>query len=296
MPTVDAVLYMLPLEGPSEHDVVCLRDLQLLTNVIVLLAKSDKVADDEVEEAKQKIHDELVQGGIQCFKFTNADTGVYAVSSISSPNHEMMDASVLMSSTYINPLIASDLDKLTGRLLSSEGSAWLRASAATKTIACLFDKSSSLHLVLTHRARRKHNETSLIPISIQLQEQDRLVEVSNWALHLRQSLEAERVAYFSLPPPHIVEILSPNKLSVSKRDTSGNNRPRELLRPTVTTGQDPLGLLGTVSQLRQQSSVLLDLLTSLGAVGCLATLALNPYAASCTCDSILRALGVCGIH
>lgn len=62
----------------------------------------------------------------------NHHTAPYAVTSAVSNDEDNMDASVLMSPDYVQPLVNSDLDFLVSRIFDPEGAAWLRHSAARK--------------------------------------------------------------------------------------------------------------------------------------------------------------------
>jgi hypothetical protein len=59
----------------------------------------------------------------------------YAISSISGPDNDTMDASLLMSPDYVQPLLPSELSVLVDQIFEPESIAWLRHSAAKKFLA-----------------------------------------------------------------------------------------------------------------------------------------------------------------
>jgi hypothetical protein len=59
----------------------------------------------------------------------------YAVSSTLGPDHDTMDASVLMSPDYVQPLLPSELTALVNQVFDPDSITWLRHSAAKKFVA-----------------------------------------------------------------------------------------------------------------------------------------------------------------
>ncbi|KAG5983093.1 hypothetical protein E4U55_000849 [Claviceps digitariae] len=85
-PNVDVALYLLPSTGPSILDIECMKNLQLKTNVIPLLAFADTIPNDKLASTKDEICQRLKLADIDCFTFAGpgADLDqsfVYAVSS-----------------------------------------------------------------------------------------------------------------------------------------------------------------------------------------------------------------------
>ncbi|KAL8950895.1 MAG: hypothetical protein Q9222_003091 [Ikaeria aurantiellina] len=141
---VDAVLYLIGEElKPADLDF--LQRLSQLTNVIPLLAKADTRASENLDETKASISEELARSGIRCFSFAADDLPAppYAVCSAISNDEENMDASLLMSSNYIQPLLPSDLSILITHLLDKDNIARMRHLAAKK----LVQSKLALHLL-----------------------------------------------------------------------------------------------------------------------------------------------------
>jgi len=141
--------------------------LSYLTNVIPVIAKSDTLSAQEVVALKTSILARLQTTALRPFFFgeamddallavqglsvaTNSASGVssgaapypyttptypYAVSSTSGPDNDNMDASLLMSPDYVQPLLPSELGALVNQVFDPESIAWLRHSAAKKFLA-----------------------------------------------------------------------------------------------------------------------------------------------------------------
>jgi hypothetical protein len=141
--------------------------LSSLTNVIPVIAKSDTLSTQEVVALKTSILARLQTTTLRPFFFGKAlddallavqglpaarpsssgapseaaqypfstPTYPYAVSSTSGPDHDNMDASLLMSPDYVQPLLPSELVVLVNQVFDPESIAWLRHSAAKKFLA-----------------------------------------------------------------------------------------------------------------------------------------------------------------
>jgi hypothetical protein len=141
--------------------------LSSLTNVIPVIAKSDTLSAQEAIALKTSILARLQTTSVKPFLFGkdiddallavqglpvartsatgppteaaqypfNTPTYPYAVSSISGPDHDNMDASLLMSPDYVQPLLPSELIALVSQVFDPESIAWLRHSAARKFLA-----------------------------------------------------------------------------------------------------------------------------------------------------------------
>ncbi|KAJ4293271.1 hypothetical protein N0V90_008553 [Kalmusia sp. IMI 367209] len=188
---VDVVFYLLPPSQDISNDVEFMQRLSALTNVIPVIAKSDMLSAAELVAVKTSILARLQTTSIKPFLFGNAvddallavqglslehsthassenkaasepkefpfpvPTHPYAVSSTLGPDTETMDASLLMSPDYVQPLVPSELAALVNRVFDPESIAWLRHSAAKKFI--------------TWRRRTKLPRDSLILHSLQQQ-------------------------------------------------------------------------------------------------------------------------------
>ncbi|KAJ4357289.1 uncharacterized protein N0V89_001864 [Didymosphaeria variabile] len=165
---VDVVLYLLPPRHDISEDIEFMQRLSALTNLIPVIAKSDTLPANELVSIKTSILARLQTSSIKPFFFGNAvddallavqelsleqsspassaeksalepkeypfpvATHPYAVSSTLGPDTDTMDASLLMSPDYVQPLLPSELATLVNRVFDPDSIAWLRHSAAKK--------------------------------------------------------------------------------------------------------------------------------------------------------------------
>ena len=139
--------------------------LSALTNVVPVIAKSDTLSAQEAIALKTNILARLQTVPAKPFMFGKAledallavqslsivhpqvqtsepgqypfttPTYPYAISSTPGPDHETMDASLLMSPEYVQPLLPSELATLVEQVFEPDSIAWLRHSAAKKFLA-----------------------------------------------------------------------------------------------------------------------------------------------------------------
>ena len=120
---------------PADLDFI--RRLSAITNVIPLIAKADLMSSEAAQALKQSIKDELNAADIRPLLFLPDDSTSappYTVSSISADDDENMEASLLMSPDYVQPLLASELSILVHRVFRGEEVRWLRHLAARKAV------------------------------------------------------------------------------------------------------------------------------------------------------------------
>ncbi|KAH7127713.1 hypothetical protein EDB81DRAFT_148868 [Dactylonectria macrodidyma] len=271
-PIVDVLLYLIPNKGLEADDVKYIKNAQILTNVIPVLARVDELESDDIVEATQKVLRRLTQEDLECFSFAGPhpsaeECHIYAVSTETRPDYDTMDASVLMNSEYIPPLVPTDLGRLVDRLFSLDGSTQLRYSASVKCV----------------RWRREHGygivqsafqSQSLIPHSIHgralrlgptLRPQcwERL-EFYNWANNLRQSLHAERLHSLLSERSDRTPVPESQLVPIGSRDKP----PRlDTQRGTGRRHQDPLGILELGGRLKQKGILVLEVVGSIGLIG-----------------------------
>lgn len=233
---VDVVFYMVS-NRLRPVDIQYLRRLAPLTNVVILLAQADLMSSEQIKASKEQITSQLSEARIRPFSFAAtsaspspfdpATQGLYAISSVSGPDHDTMDAmdaSLLMSPDYVQPLLYTDLAILVTRVFSSDGVSWLRHSAARKYLhwrnsstapatpspqAPLNLAGSWLHTPQSRSARASQVLTppmgptssfALARITDHTQREERLAQVrlANWASDLQRSLANERAQYAAL--------------------------------------------------------------------------------------------------
>jgi hypothetical protein len=205
-----------------------------LGNVIPLISKTDIRTPEQIAELKSN-PDATAFSAIPKFPmFEAADssdgrasaTSPYTVSSATGPDMETMDASLLMSPEYVQPLLPSELALLVQQIFETDVVAYLRHSAAKKLIAWhalhpqlswIHTPSASHHPPSTlgsPNSSSLSNSGALVPLGSDLslttsnsyalarladhtQREERLAQVrlSKWASDLQISLQRERERY-----------------------------------------------------------------------------------------------------
>lgn len=265
-----------------------------MTNVIPVLARVDELAIEEIEHVKTSITRRLIDEGMECFSFAGPEpidkqSCVYAVSTETRPDYDTMDASSLMNSDYVAPLVPTDLSKLVDHIFSLDGSARLRHCAGVKTIKWRREHGNGL-------LQSALSSECLVPRAIperalrlrsarRTRSWDR-IELYNWANNLRQSLQSERLY-------HLME----------ERSASGHVAYESCLvrvdvheeeRPASKSGgkkklrhQDPLGLLELGSQLKRKGMLALEMVSSLGLIGFVMARLVHPGWGGGACSGFL---------
>lgn len=261
------------------------------------------MSSEEIAHCKKRIRSELRQADIRPFSFKDETDWPYAVSSLPGSDHGIMDASVLMSPDYLQPLVASELANLTEQMFCENGASWLRHVAAQKYVQWKVS-GSSLRPGAPPRSLTApdgpHTMNSLIAvglhasptghIDIELQE-ERLarIRLSSWASRLQSSLRREQAQYETMARGQRNSWLL-EKLSEDVRDgrivavredaatdihesASGmaEKRPSTLpgnRRATSTElHQDPLGLVEVAANMRARSWKGVQVLGGVGFLG-----------------------------
>lgn len=181
------------------------------------------LAKDEISSIKQHVQSELEAANIKTFSFGfNPDleryitfpSAPFAISTSLSKDHDTMDASLLMSSEYIQPLVESELAYLVSRLFDQDIIAWLRHSTAKKFVqwrasSTPISKPQYLYQRLTYSPSSSQALTApvgattsyaLARISDHTQREERIAQVrlANWAADLQRSLQNERARFDAL--------------------------------------------------------------------------------------------------
>ncbi|KAI3397016.1 hypothetical protein diail_11343 [Diaporthe ilicicola] len=306
------------LGGDGELKPADIKYLQLLgslTNVIPLVAKADNMTPEDVAQSKARIRSELMEAGVRPFSFTVSSTGIpgdveprypYAVSSTPGSDHDIMDASLLMSPDYVQPLVQSELAAVVNQVFCENGASWLRHAAAKKFIQwkntehssrprALYKPmglpaSPSMPLVTAGPFSSPVGATSqysLARIADHTQREERLAQIrlANWASELQRSLANERARYDALArgdraiwlTEKLHECVQDGELiPFSDRDRSAS-RPSEKMRrrlgrsrgysTSTTQSQDPLGLLRVAARVKANGWVALEVLGGVGILG-----------------------------
>ncbi|RYP78300.1 hypothetical protein DL770_006899 [Monosporascus sp. CRB-9-2] len=288
--------------GLKPADIDYIRRLAPLTNVIPVLAQADKLSPEQIIASKARIAGQLRDANIRVFSFIpssdekQAGTSIaapYAVSSATGSDHDVMDASLLMSPDYVQPLMSKELAYLVENIFSPNGASWLRHAAAKKYLQWRnipLSRPRHLYQPLSlpdpdHRSGLTGTSGALIgrpslalarvydqgPVDSRPQ-----FQVADWAADLQRSLASERAKFEALVRGErpvwlnecvqdgtLVAINEPNRKSAirNKRD------PKRELSGRTKYHQDPLGLLQVVAELKVGSWIALEVVGSLGILG-----------------------------
>ncbi|KAE9574794.1 hypothetical protein CGMCC3_g9401 [Colletotrichum fructicola] len=207
---VDAVLYMISSSGLSSTDLHYIRQLQSLTNVVPLLAQADLLTAGEMTKSKERISRQLADAGLDLFTFTSqgldaaGTLNIFAISSKTGTDDDVMDASILMSPEYVQPLVPTDLSSLVSYIFSFDGAACLRHNAAKKllgwrrrdaatgnasfAIAAQTGSTAERRMLLTRTNFSTPLTVSRVSNYSQHEERFCRLQLTNWAADLQRSL------------------------------------------------------------------------------------------------------------
>ncbi|TGJ84638.1 hypothetical protein E0Z10_g4091 [Xylaria hypoxylon] len=299
---VDAVLYLIS-HTLKPADLEYMRRLTPLTNVIPILTRAEMLSDKQTATRKQEIAGQLESAGIRPFTFTptaaqekgepSAPSAPYTASSATVSDHDIMDASLLMSADYIQPLIPTDLAFLVEKIFSLDGASWLRHSAAKKYLQwreLTPRQPRDLYRPLTPPAPVSHYPPALwrqqsLPLVRRPDPQQgsgtAQVQMADWVAELQRGFASERLRYETLTRRERAVWLVERLHECAQEGTLAVvNGPREASsggRRGVRSGrhvksrtqrhQDPLGLLQVAADLKARGWMAVEVLGSLGMVG-----------------------------
>lgn len=145
----DVVLHLFRGDQTSLTEVEAseMRQLAGLTNLIPVIAQSDKLSAEEIIAQKEQLWIMLTTADIDFCSLSHLLRQETRSSSVSSPQDifavsshaddgDIMDASTLMASNYLPPLSKSDLDELIDTLFEPSSMAHLRQRALIKFVKC----------------------------------------------------------------------------------------------------------------------------------------------------------------
>ena len=296
-------------------DIHYLQKLAALTNIIPVLARTDLMSAEELASCRRQVESQLQEANIRPFSFGTAASGfaaqrVFATSSATGTDHDTMDASLLMSPDYVQPLIPTELASLVAQVFTQDGASRLRHSAVRKYIqwrrgenplqearpypprsmSSSYAHSTPSSQVLTPPLGAT-SSYALARVADHTQREERLAQIrlANWAAELQKSLANERAQYEALARSErafwltekLNECVQDGMLVPVPRTGSGRSRSvdrlRDKIRRKMAQGsgrtmqhQDPLGLLEVAADLQRKSLLALELLGSLGVLGGLA--------------------------
>lgn len=126
-----------PLSGFSPAHQDLLQRISKYTNFIPLIGKADTVSEETLQLRKEQVLQLLELAKTTPYRLTGmtGSTEPLAISSLPGDDNDTIDASILMSSQYLAPLVASELGVLIDNLLQPEPLARLRYESSWKFLA-----------------------------------------------------------------------------------------------------------------------------------------------------------------
>lgn len=275
-----------------------MKHAQCMTNVIPILARVDQLGSHEVDLAKQAVTEALADANLGCFSFAELETEgqdlhVYAVSTETQADYDVMDASVLMNSEYVQPLVPTDLGILVDKIFSLDGSARLRHSAAVKCVRWRRENGhGTMERTLQNWSLVARPNPGPTPTVRHLSSPDASwsrVDFYNWAGHLRQSLHAERLYHVMATRPEPSASATESRLVPLGLDNKSDSCSKKRRKPSPRH-QDPLGILELGGLLKQKGMLALEMLSTLSLLGFVIARLTQPRWSNESCHGAMRGL------
>lgn len=213
----------------KDEDIIFLQRLATLTNVIPLIAKSDTLSPEETDILRRSTLQKLQHADIRPLIFdgeTAIQSHPYTVCATPSDDNDNMDASMLMSPEYVQPLIPSELAILVQQVFDQDNISYMRHLAARKLVRAQGSKaltkisspfprrtSNPIHgrplASLMSSGYSPHTSQAMISytngmspyaqarITDHTQQEEKLAQIrlARWAGELQRSLQNERARY-----------------------------------------------------------------------------------------------------
>lgn len=287
---VDACLYLIS-HSLKPADLEYIRRLIPLTNVIPILTRAELLSKEQTVACKQEIAEQLEKAGIRPFTFTPSTVQEkrkqpipsipYTASSATTSDHDIMDASLLMSPDYVQPLIPTDLAFLVERIFSLDGASWLRHSAAKKYLQwrdVTPDRPRALYRPLAPPVSDYASVPTQPSLALARYRGPQgsgaaQIQVANWATREKLRYEALSRGELTWLTERLRERVQDGTLvavgGARERSSGGRRRTRSGRAGASGTQrhQDPLGLLEVAADLKAKGWMAVEVLSSLGIIG-----------------------------
>lgn len=292
------VIYLLTVATDlKDEDIIFLQRLATFTNIIPLIAKSDTLSPEETEVLRRSIVQELQHANIKPFHF-DGEAAIashpYTVCAAPSDDNDSMDASILMSSEYVQPLIPSELAILVQQMFDQDNIACMRHLAARKLVRAQSSKSTSYspnasQAMVSYAKGMSPYTQARIADHTQQEEKFAQLRLARWAGELQKSIQKERVKYEAISrgeravwlAEKIGECINDGSL-VPVQDSSLATRTEKGLEATklglprlsghrgLLDPGDPLGLLRWNEIMKRKGWIAFQILGSVGTLGAMA--------------------------
>jgi hypothetical protein len=248
--------------------------LQQVTNVIPVVSHADTLSVEEVASIKETVAQQLEDNYVRPFTFSTSGTpegtvAVYAISSSPGSEFDLTDASLLVNSEYIQPLVTTDLARLVDDIFCPNGASWLRHSAGKVYLEwrrrhtqygygmdlCLAPRLSIQDLAPAGGILRWRRDIGSSRTDEELLE--------DWAAALRRSLTNNGVQNAQL----LRIAHRPSDLAVARTRRHGKGGSRRLKMAEPKTHQDPLGLLEILGTIKSRGQTIVEVVGTVGVLG-----------------------------
>lgn len=257
--------------GLTREDMQFLLALQQVTNIIPVISHADTLSVEEVASVKEAVAQQLAENHVRPFTFSNSGVpegtvAVYAISSSPGSEFDLTDASLLVNSEYIQPLVTTDLARLVDDIFCPNGASWLRHSAAKAYLEwrkrhtqygygmdlCLAPRLSIHDLAPAGGILRWRRDIG------SSRTEDELLD--DWAAALRRSLSNNVIRNSNL-----LQLTHPADMTVARRREGKAARRARMAQPK--THQDPLGLLQILGSIKHRGQTIVEVVGTVGVLG-----------------------------
>ena len=264
---------------------------------------------EQISDLKENVWSELHKADIKPFAGLVPGgniTAPFAISTYPSKDLEAMDASLLMSPDYVQPLVNSELSALVSQVFNQDSISWLRHSAAKKFVMwrasstptsrpqALYRPISTGSMVSSQSMTAPVGATTsyaLARITDHTQREERIAQVrlANWAADLQRSLQNERMRFDALARSERAVWLTERlgecvqdgtivPLSEARKDhkfdpesnalvKKGTYRRQQMVSSMGVDRHDPLGLLQLNRDMQKKAWVLVKVVSGFGILG-----------------------------
>lgn len=234
-----------------------------LASVIPVLVKAEDLTPQQIQNQRLLVLMKLAEATIEPFLFKNTLEQALTAPSISPPyaistkdgnDHEIMDASLLMSPEYVSPLVPSQLSDLVEQIFDADTISWLRHLTAKKYVHSHLNKIATRSKSFPSSARppslicNNLSITSSSEISSGSaftkakfadqafrEERRAQIELSKWSTNLQRTIQNERMHYENLIRGERAEWLIQR---LNETIQQGQIVPRQLLPDIHNTSRD----------------------------------------------------------
>ena len=274
-----------------------------VTNIVPLLAKSDTLSPEELEIQRRSIAEHLNQAKVKSFTpiIEGAKTAPFSVCSASSDDDDTMEASLLMSSDYVQPLIPSELSLVMQHIFEKETVSCLKHLAAKKLIhAHRHPPAAFIPVSNSHTSQISPYLRARLADHTQQEEKLAQIKLAKWASDLQKSLRSERAKYKAIAQGERTmwlteklgefvgektDFTEADSVRTLRNKTGASNKNSPIMYAAKSRGLldagDPLGLLKWNETVKRKGWVVFQVVGISSIMGALAMWAARTWVGAC---------------